>query len=152
MTRKILTLALACMMLFALVLSGCSGSGSKSTTAAATTAAATTAAATTAAATTAATTAPAATGGDWDTGSIEFTPLGIDGGGASLQWYSAMPPQDTRNQVWEEMESYISTVYNIDVDMVLTEWSEYPSKLKTLIASGMAPDVFYMSPAIGLLD
>ena len=148
MTRKILTLALACMMLFALVLSGCSGSGSKSTTAAATTAAATTAAATTAAATT----APAATGGDWDTGSVEFTPLGIDGGGASLQWYSAMPPQDTRNQVWEEMESYISTVYNMDVDMVLTEWSEYPSKLKTLIASGMAPDVFYMAPAFGLLD
>ncbi|MEA4823133.1 MAG: ABC transporter substrate-binding protein [Clostridiaceae bacterium] len=154
MTRKILTMTLALIMVFAVVLTGCnSGNGTATTTASTTTAAGTTAATTAGATTTAAaTTAPAASGSSYDTGSIEFEPLGIDGEGASLVWYSAMPPHDTRQQVWDETMKYVKDVYNMDVQANLTEWAEYGAKVKTLIASGMAPDVFFTVPSFGFLD
>jgi putative aldouronate transport system substrate-binding protein len=41
------------------------------------------------------------------------------------------------------MENYIATVYNGGtISLQLTEGSEYAQKLKTLLASGMGPDVF----------
>jgi len=134
MTRKLTCLAIALVMMLALF-AGCNGGGGTSTTAAATTAAAGTEAA--------ATTAPAAVGGDWDTGSVKFDPLGLDLGGKDLTFQCSIGPNDARTPVWEEMGEYVATVYNGGtIKLVLTDPAEYLSKIQTLLASGMGPDVF----------
>ncbi|NMA07863.1 MAG: ABC transporter substrate-binding protein [Clostridiales bacterium] len=174
MSRKVICIAISLIMVMALVLTGCNTDTGKTTTAAttaaattaaattaaattaaATTAAATTAAATTAAATTAAaTTAPAVSEGGWDTGSCVVDPAlaSIDGEGAELDWYSYMSINDARTLVWADVMDYVNDTYNMMVTHHWVEPSEYASKMKTLVASGMCPDVFFTTPATGFID
>ncbi len=154
MTRKIITLTLAIVMVLGIALTGCSGNTSESTTAAATTAAAaettaaaaeTTAAAaeTTAAAAEATTAAGAAVSnaGKWDTGSIEVEDLGIDCEGAQISWFQTIGPGEERERVWEKMEEYLLTVYNLEADLQLISAGEYSDKMTTLMSIGQVPDL-----------
>lgn len=142
MSRKLISFALAMVMVLALVLTGCSGSNGTTTTAAATT---------TAAVDATTTAAPASTS-TWDTGSIVVDPLGIDLNGATLQYICNIPLNDIRSQMWTKAGQYVSEVYNGTVTFTLCDGAEYTSKVKTTLAAGEAADVIFTSSVNGFND
>ena len=152
MSRKLICLALAVCMMLGLVLTGCNSGNSKTTSAAATSAAASSAAESANAASSAADTSAAPAGSGWDTGSIEVEPLGIDLEGAELSYLCNIGLNDARNAVWETAGQYVSETYNGTVKLGLCDSGEYDSKIKTTLASGMAPDLFFTSQGNGFTE
>lgn len=135
MTRKILTLTLALVMILSLALTGCQSGTGKTTTAAATTAAATTAAATTAAATTAAATTAAGTGA-------------LDA--VTLTWYNAsgaFAPDAGQNRL--KVADHLNTMFqekiNATVDYKWWGAAEYEQNATAALSAGQPMDVLFTS-------
>ena len=82
------------------------------------------------------------------TGSITVEDLGIDLGGAKLEFYTYNPGGEhaARMQVWERLSGYINGTYNGSVTLLNLGYWDFYDSLRVRIDAGMAPDVVMLSP------
>lgn len=143
MTRRILCLTVAMLMMLGLVLTGCSGSGSSQTTAAATTAAATTAA-TTAAATTAATTkvtTTLSTGAVTTAATSTATTAPVTADAPHITWYANNGVCTDNDMVMEYLSKYILEAINVDVTINNMSDADYKEKVPVMLNAGQEMDM-----------
>ncbi|MEA4823366.1 MAG: ABC transporter substrate-binding protein [Clostridiaceae bacterium] len=150
MTRKIITLTLALVMVLGLVLTGCSGNtGTSTTTAATTTAAATTAAATTTSGTTAAASTMGSTAAV-TTAAPATTAVAADLEEVQLTWYNASDAfrsdkGPVKLEVAEWLNGYFKEKINATVEWQWTGWTDYNEKASAAINAGQPMDIMFTS-------
>jgi len=135
MSRKVITILLALMMVLSVVMSGCSNSDTGKTTDAATTAAATSAAES-AASTSAAASSSAAGTGDLDA--------------VTLVWYNASDAfrsdkAQVKLDVADELNRIFQEKINATVDWKWVGWSEVAEKTAAAIQAGQQADILFTS-------